>query len=296
MNRFVLLACTISSIAALSLARADEVWIYPEGDNTLYQDPTGSLSNGSGAAMFAGRTTQASNNLRRALVAFTVIEFVPFGATITSAELRLYVSQSQGPASTLSLHRMTERWASAGSNADAGFNGGENGAPAQTWDATWLHRYFAATAWSTPGGVFVAGSSGSQTVNGVGYYVWGSTPEMVADVQLWAQDHSQNAGWIIIGDEGTSGSVKRISTREEPNFAFVPVLIVNYTYTPDCSFAGLSPCDTDCNGTVNPFDIQPFVNMLMGVGQACSSCAGDANGNGTVNPFDINAFIDCLIP
>lgn len=54
------------------------------------------------------------------------------------------------------------------------------------------------------------------------------------------------------------------------------------------------PCDLDCNGSVNPFDIQPFLNMLSGGGGGCSSCAGDANADGTVNPFDINDFIECL--
>lgn len=53
------------------------------------------------------------------------------------------------------------------------------------------------------------------------------------------------------------------------------------------------PCDTDCNGTVNQFDIQPFINTLNSH-TGCSHCAGDANGNGTTNQFDIFAFIDCL--
>lgn len=55
------------------------------------------------------------------------------------------------------------------------------------------------------------------------------------------------------------------------------------------------PCDVNCDGTVNPFDIQPFLDLLMGTGTApCSPCAGDANLNGTVNPFDINDFLTCL--
>lgn len=53
------------------------------------------------------------------------------------------------------------------------------------------------------------------------------------------------------------------------------------------------PCDTNCNGTVNPFDIQPLVELLGGA-TPCSPCAGDANLDGTVNPFDINEFLNCL--
>lgn len=60
-----------------------------------------------------------------------------------------------------------------------------------------------------------------------------------------------------------------------------------------CGGCTFSPCDADCNGTVNPFDIQDFLGVLAG-GDGCSPCAGDADGNGTVNPFDINAFLACL--
>lgn len=53
------------------------------------------------------------------------------------------------------------------------------------------------------------------------------------------------------------------------------------------------PCDTDCNGTVNPFDITPFLSAIAG-SPGCSPCAGDTDGNGTANPFDITPFLDCL--
>lgn len=60
------------------------------------------------------------------------------------------------------------------------------------------------------------------------------------------------------------------------------------------ALAACEPCDTDCNGTVNPFDIQSFLEVLSGSGCPCSPCAGDTDRNGTINPFDINNFIACL--
>lgn len=54
------------------------------------------------------------------------------------------------------------------------------------------------------------------------------------------------------------------------------------------------PCDVNCDGSVNPFDIQAFVDLLGGAGSPCSPCAGDANLNGTANPFDIGSFLTCL--
>lgn len=52
-------------------------------------------------------------------------------------------------------------------------------------------------------------------------------------------------------------------------------------------------CDANCDGSVNPFDVQPFLDMLVG-NPRCSGCAGDANGDGTVNPFDVNSFLACF--
>jgi hypothetical protein len=37
------------------------------------------------------------------------------------------------------------------------------------------------------------------------------------------------------------------------------------------------PCDCNCDGTVNSFDIDPFVAILTGAATPCSWCAGDAN-------------------
>lgn len=57
----------------------------------------------------------------------------------------------------------------------------------------------------------------------------------------------------------------------------------------------LAGCDTNCDGTVNSFDIQGFVGLLSQLPPAaCSGCAGDANENGTLNTFDIQPFLECL--
>lgn len=55
------------------------------------------------------------------------------------------------------------------------------------------------------------------------------------------------------------------------------------------------PCDTNCDGSVNSFDIQPFLGAITGsISVPCSPCNSDANGDGTVSPFDIDAFINCM--
>lgn len=54
------------------------------------------------------------------------------------------------------------------------------------------------------------------------------------------------------------------------------------------------PCDTNCDGSVNGFDVEPLVGRLSGGDVGCSPCAGDANGDGSVNGFDIDPFVGML--
>ncbi|HEX4802243.1 MAG TPA: hypothetical protein VFV14_01960, partial [Myxococcaceae bacterium] len=49
-------------------ALADTVQLNPSKDNTLYEDDSGSTSNGTGQYFFAGRTSQGK--IRRGLIAF----------------------------------------------------------------------------------------------------------------------------------------------------------------------------------------------------------------------------------
>ncbi len=56
------------------------------------------------------------------------------------------------------------------------------------------------------------------------------------------------------------------------------------------------PCDMNCDGAVNAFDIEPFLDLLFAAGDPCNTCSGDANGDGTVDAFDIEPFLGCLFP
>lgn len=57
--------------------------------------------------------------------------------------------------------------------------------------------------------------------------------------------------------------------------------------------SGFIACDTNCDGSINGFDIAGFVDALGGA-PGCSPCSGDANGDGSVNGFDIAPFVACL--
>ncbi len=53
------------------------------------------------------------------------------------------------------------------------------------------------------------------------------------------------------------------------------------------------PCDANCDGVVDAFDIEPFIATLGG-SAPCAACTGDTNGDGVVDAFDIEPFINCL--
>jgi hypothetical protein len=123
---------------------------------------------------------------------------------------------------TVELHKLLADWGEGTSNADA--QEGE-GAPATPNDATWRHRFYNTIFWTTQGGDFSATVSASQSVGGIGEYVW-SSAQMVADVQSWLDNPASNFGWLVLGDESTSPTSKRFDTRESTS---PPVLTIEYT-------------------------------------------------------------------
>ncbi len=70
----------------------------------------------------------------------------------------------------------------------------------------------------------------------------------------------------------------------------------------EASCAEFTAGDTNCDGAVNAFDIDPFVLALTdpaGYEAAFDDCdlsTADANGDGTLDAFDIDAFIGLLTP
>ncbi len=64
-----------------------------------------------------------------------------------------------------------------------------------------------------------------------------------------------------------------------------------------CPATACEPCDVNCDGAVDAFDIEPFVTLLVDPNaQRCSGCAADINADGVVDAFDIEPFVGCLVP
>ena len=213
----------------------------PSKDNTLYENATGALSNGSGEFLFAGRTNQSSNFLRRGLIHFDIACKIPSGATITSVQLIMEASQNNSDSRVISLHKMTKDWGESTSDAA----GGEGaGAPSQNNDATWVHNFFNTSNWASGGanGDFNGSPTVSTSVSSSGSYTWGSNAQIVADVQDWLDNPNSNFGWLIRGVETSAGSAKKFNSRE--NDQDTPILRISYTCPSNqCSLDGCAGRD-----------------------------------------------------
>ena len=120
-DRFENMTMKISSaclVLALASAQAFAITrtLIPVRDNTLFEDlsPASARSNGAGTRIFAGRTNESTNSIRRALIAFDPSgAAIPNGASIVSAELTLEMNMSNAGPEAVSIHRVLANWGEA---------------------------------------------------------------------------------------------------------------------------------------------------------------------------------------
>ncbi len=204
-------------------ATAESVVLEPVKDNTIFSENNN--SDGSGPTFFAGRIRR-SNSFRRALIAFDLAGSIPEGSTIQTVTLSIRVDRDPAGLGIYALHRLTRDWGEGNSNAGSTSNG--QGVAAQSGvDATWNEAFSNGEAWTSPGGDFISQATATSSVGGVGFADWSSSG-LVADVQNWLDSPSTNFGWILLGSEGSTVSVKRFSSRNGSS-ANRPTLTVEFT-------------------------------------------------------------------
>ena len=201
----------------------------PDADATLIERGSLLAANGAGQSLFFGSTN--GDEARRAILRFDVSSAMPAGSTIASARLVLTVDRTRGEADESSLHRVTSSWSEGA--VESRTSGGGSGATPDNGSATWVHRSFPDMAWETPGGDFVDAPSATAMVDPprrtlTRDVTWGSTPEMVSDVQGWLDDPASNYGWIVLGNEGASQTARRVSSRENTVAEERPQLLIEY--------------------------------------------------------------------
>lgn len=181
-------------------------------------------NNGAGQWVFTGKTL--AGDIRRGLIAFDIAAGLPAGATVTGVTLTMNMSRSIAGDSDIGLHLVLADWQEGAAKASG--NEGR-GADAGQGDVTWTQRVFKSLDWDAIGGDFSANASALVTVGGIGTYTWGSTSQLVADVQNWFRDPTSNFGWLLLGDESKSPTAKRFDSRDNQTAADRPVLVVEYT-------------------------------------------------------------------
>ncbi len=236
LTRFAMLGCLVAVTAVTATAGSTTVTLNPDRDNSLFEEPTGALSNGAGEYLFAGTTLQGFQgspelDLRRALLHFDVDGNVPAGATILSATLSLKVTKSISGSVTGSMHRLTADWGEGTSDAD--FQEGM-GIAATAGDATWLENFFGSSSWTSAGGDFNPTASATASVGGDldPPVEW----DLTADVQDMLDNPAGNFGWILINDEGTVPGAKQFASRENATAANRPSLEIEYITTDALTF------------------------------------------------------------
>jgi len=265
----VLVLALVGWLGGVSVASAITVSMPASKDNTLYESATGDLSNGAGDYVFTGITRLGF--ARRTVMGFDVAGTIPAGSTINSVTLRLYMSRGKEntPFAT-TLHAVLAEWGEGTSNAD-----GEEGAgiASTTNDATWIHRFYPGSLWTTAGGDFVAGASASTVVSIDGYYDWTSAG-MVLDAQMWLDTPASNHGWIMLGDETDIRSSKRFSSRTNPTLNQRPELIVDFT-PPGGGTLGACCLPSGCE-ILSPDDCATLAGDYQGDNTSCSPdpCVG----------------------
>ncbi len=210
-------------------------------DNTLYEDPAGTTSNGTGQYLYSG--VQSAGLKRRGVVRFDVSS-IPSAALIQEANLQLYCNQAAGAAVNVIVHRGAATW---GEGTTQGTGNESSGGAATVNSATWLHRFYNATFWATPGGDFAPSASATLSSPATsGFSQTWTGPALTADVQGWVDGTVANAGWILRGDEAIGTNTQRFATRETATAANRPALVVKYlpsAPTGACCFDD-GTCDT----------------------------------------------------
>lgn len=223
--RPAMIATSVGALfVAAGLSAAATATLTSSADNTLYQDASGLLSNGAGTGMFVGMPGAGAGGIRRALIRWD-LSSLPAGAVITGATITLRASQVSSSASVdVSLHNALAAW---GEGTSLAAGGGGSGAPSTAGDATWLHTFYNASFWTTPGGDFEAAALAVTPVGAVGTYSW-SSPGLAAQAQAWLNSPAANFGIVLTGLESGSSTAKRFDTHEVATPATRPTLTISY--------------------------------------------------------------------
>ena len=238
-----ILSCVIMTSA--QPARADVIVLPELQAATLFGASAANNNSSSGPGIFVG--SDGGGNPKRGLIEFNIAGSLPSNATITSASLSLVLGQVAGSGAgnagdqtprTIRLFDVTTNWAGGTNGVSTpnppgsfpSFSGTGQGFAPNTGDVTWNFSKFNTIPWVTPGGggdFSSTESADTLVTNALGTYTWGSTPQMVSDVQGWLDGTLPNFGWLLKNDsEAVPTSFRAFDTTLNPELA--PKLTITF--------------------------------------------------------------------
>ena len=211
MFRTFLIALGVAELAILQSVGA-LIELRPVADTSLHQI---AQANNMGGHSHVAVGTTGQGTRSRGLFRFD-LSAIPQNAVVTSVTITFDLQQiprADATGNSHSIHRVLTAWGE-------GSKIGNLGLPATAGEATWLHSAHP-TTWQTPGGDFAAEPSATQVLGpSPGVFTLNSTAALVADVQAWLADPTQNFGWLLkVTDEAPTLTARRFSSSETPEGA-----------------------------------------------------------------------------
>ena len=201
------------------------ITIVADRDATLVEHPDGSLANGAGPVVFAGRNNLTTDGVRRALIRFDLASLAPGETPLAAAGAAVVIvntTESNVEPREYRLHRVLADWSEGPS-----FGTGGGGVPTAEGDVTWIHTSFPDGLWMHSGGQFEGTPSARVVVGGPGVYRF-EGEQLLRDLELWTRSPETNFGWILIGDETTRQNSRAFGSRENSDPALRPALELSY--------------------------------------------------------------------
>jgi hypothetical protein len=223
--------------------RTESISVPCFADNTLYEDGSGSLSGGLDTYFLVGKTGAGvgGDEFRsvRGVLKFDVASYIPSGSTITSATLRLTMTDDSTSMQIVTLYRLLKNWGEGTSGGTIG------GSPATAGSATWLHTFYSTNSWTSAGSDYSTEPSADAFTVGVGTYTF-NTAELVADIQTWLDHPSSNFGWMVKGGESYGAS--QFDSRENSTTENRPTLEVGFEpLPPTLNLRRMANADMKCS-------------------------------------------------
>lgn len=121
-------------------------------------------------------------------------------------------------------------------------------------------------------------------------------------IESASSDPSWQLRTVRVADHVTPTATVRLrfSVADNPNNSVTEAGVDAILFTAFECAATVTPGDTNCDGVVNNFDIDPFVLALADADAyaaaypGCDIRAADANSDGLINNFDIDGFVACV--